>query len=348
MIGAAMPGNDARDGMRLSSTTLKPVLVGCKLLGVDVPALLAEFGLTEAEIADPDHWVSTALDIRLLNEAARRARDPDFGLHVAESNSLGSVGLFDYVIAAKPTVGAALETSVRLSGLMSNFAWLTLRVDGDLVYFGRRYQASLRDSSRHASEWFLAGTLFRFRHCTYADWAPARIQFTHDEPASTVEHQRIFRTQLRFGAPRDEMVFGRDFLETPLTTADPSAARALEQIARQLALPQRSDRFLDGVRAAIAEQLRGEGPDAFALAKLMRTSPRTLQRKLRQEGTSYHSLLDETRRDLALQHLANPAIAIVEVAFMVGYSSLSTFYAAFQRWTGMSPAKFRRERGLPA
>lgn len=347
ILRADMPSSCAPNEMRLSTAGLKPILAGCKLLGVDVPALLLEFGLTPADVEDRDRWFSTALDIRLFNEAARRASDPDFGLHVAETTLLGSIGLFDYVVAANPTVGTALETGVRLSGLLSNFAWLTLRADGDLVYLGRRYQNELRDSSRHASEWFMAGTLLRLRHFTTADWTPLRIQFTHEKPTRLDEHERIFRCALRFGAPRNEMVFDRSFLETPLQTADPTLARTLEEIAGRAAAPRRSEQFLDQVRTAIAAQLRGDRPDVEALAKLMRLSPRTLQRKLKSEGTSYNEILDATRKDLALRHLSNSKIAIVEAAFMVGYSSLSTFYAAFRRWTGMSPARFRRERMPP-
>jgi AraC-like DNA-binding protein len=74
-------------------------------------------------------------------------------------------------------------------------------------------------------------------------------------------------------------------------------------------------------------------------------SVRSLGRGLAAEGTSYRELLDQLRRETAARHLADDRVAIAEVAFLLGFADLSAFYRAFKRWTGRTPAEFRRDPG---
>jgi AraC-like DNA-binding protein len=67
-----------------------------------------------------------------------------------------------------------------------------------------------------------------------------------------------------------------------------------------------------------------------------------LQRRLERAGTTFNAVCDELRRDAALEHLRNPRVPIKEAAFLLGFSEPSTFYRAFRRWTGDTPANFRR------
>ena len=77
------------------------------------------------------------------------------------------------------------------------------------------------------------------------------------------------------------------------------------------------------------------------LAADLNVSRRTLQRRLADGNTTYESLLDATRRDLALRYIDDPAKSIIEIAFLLGYSQHSVFTRAFRRWTGRSPTDFR-------
>ena len=74
------------------------------------------------------------------------------------------------------------------------------------------------------------------------------------------------------------------------------------------------------------------------------SSSRTLQRKLREEGTSYQELLEETQRDLSEFYLQKPETAICEVAYLLGFSQPSAFNRAFRRWTGLTPKAYRHSR----
>lgn len=74
-------------------------------------------------------------------------------------------------------------------------------------------------------------------------------------------------------------------------------------------------------------------------------SPRSLQRRLREEGTTFAELLEELRRDLALRYLRDPRIGIAEVGFLLGFRDVTAFHRAFRRWMGTTPASYRRAAG---
>jgi AraC-like DNA-binding protein len=89
--------------------------------------------------------------------------------------------------------------------------------------------------------------------------------------------------------------------------------------------------------------LRDGEPSIEHLAPRLGVSVRSLQRRLREAGTSYKQVLDQVRHDLALRYLTAGELSIGEVAFLLGFSEPSAFHRAFKRWTGSTPGEFRRQ-----
>ncbi len=78
--------------------------------------------------------------------------------------------------------------------------------------------------------------------------------------------------------------------------------------------------------------------DGHALAQLLGSSVRTLQRELQERGTSHQALVEEIRSQRALQLLEEPEINVTEASYRLGFSEPSAFFRAFRRWTGTTPA----------
>jgi len=104
----------------------------------------------------------------------------------------------------------------------------------------------------------------------------------------------------------------------------------------------RSSELVSRVRTEVAAQMTDGRASVEDVARALSLSSRTLQRRLERAGTTFASLIDDARRAAALTHLRNPRVAIKEAAFLVGFSEPSTFYRAFRRWTGATPASYRR------
>ena len=101
------------------------------------------------------------------------------------------------------------------------------------------------------------------------------------------------------------------------------------------------NRDLDDVRSTLAQRICGERPAVAKVAKALRMSPRTLQRRLGELGTSYQEVLDDVRRRSARRLLANTDLATSEVAFLLGFEEMNSFTRAFHTWEGTSPAQWR-------
>lgn len=133
-------------------------------------------------------------------------------------------------------------------------------------------------------------------------------------------------------------------LSKPLLGADPALGRVLERYADRVLLskPSVEEALVDRVRRLLFTELRGEAPQAADVARRLGMSERTLSRRLKEEGVTFAALLDSVRHEMATRRLGAPDGNPAEVAFCLGFSDVSTFYRAFRRWTGTTPAQFRR------
>ncbi len=88
--------------------------------------------------------------------------------------------------------------------------------------------------------------------------------------------------------------------------------------------------------------MRDALPDLETAAAALELSPRALKRRLAERDTSFTRIIDDTRRQLALGYIADPALSLVDVAYLCGFSEQSAFNRAFKRWTGVPPGEYRR------
>ena len=98
------------------------------------------------------------------------------------------------------------------------------------------------------------------------------------------------------------------------------------------------------VRAWLEMEFRGGEPTANQCARFLRMSVRTLNRQLAAEQTTFRDVADRLRHELAAQDLTGRDVAIAEIAFLLGFSELSSFHRAFKRWTGATPAQYRQRQ----
>ena len=96
----------------------------------------------------------------------------------------------------------------------------------------------------------------------------------------------------------------------------------------------------------ITEELQGGDASLAKIARRVAMSPRTLQRRLELEGTSFAEVLDQTRRHCAQLYVKEPNLAMTEIAYLLGFSEPSAFTRAFQRWYGVAPTQFRSKQAV--
>jgi len=333
-------GHDA-----VNMAVVRLVVTGAVMRGADAAELLGAAGLSPEALQDVDAFVPTTTMTRLFAAAERLTEDDAFGLHVAELVLATTASdHLNYACRNSPTLGEALRRLTRYYRLIHGTAEFRLEVEEDTARLLHRRPPGAATPSRHAVEGILASIFLRARKHLGPELVLRRVGFTHAAPADTLEHERIFQAPLLFEQPFDSLVFDRALLELKTPQADEALAKMLDRFlgdtGAEVAEPLR---FADQVRQRIAERMKGECPPVEVIAARMHMSPRTLQRRLRDEGTRYLELLDDVRRELALRHIQEGRESISEVAFLLGFSEVSTFYRAFKRWCGRTPAELRRQ-----
>ncbi len=314
--------------------------------GVAPHALCHTVGLDPKLIDDADNRIPFAQFVALYEYAAELTDDDAFGLHVGERTSPTNFDVLGYVVINSPTLGAALTRLVRYHAIWTDGASFELTEQGPHVHLNYNYVPGIPTPRRHDCEMTLAIAVAFTRRLTSIDWQPRAVSFQHPQPAATAEHQRIFRASVQFAQPRNELVLDRALLALPITRADAGLCAVLDRHAQELLarLPQRDDTTAQ-VRRLLGDALGGGDPNIAAVARQLGTSARTLQRKLRTEGTSYQDVLDEMRRDLSRRYLRERDMAVCEIAYLLGFSGPSAFHRAFRRWTGVTPKEFRQIKG---
>lgn len=311
--------------------------------GVDAATLYRTVALNPAMLDDPDARIPFARIVALYENAATLTGDTAFGLHVGEHVDPTAFDVLGYSVINSPTFGDALDRVVRYNSTWTNgscFAVEKIREDTKIVY------AYLDDSireRRHDAEMTFAALAVLGRRVTNVDWVPTEIRFEHEQPNDTTEHQRIFRCPVIFGATDNEFIFDSTYLSLPIVKADASLCAVLDRHANELlARHPREDSLVERVRTLLTDELSGGDASLDAIAERLGMSARTLQRRLRELGTSQQELLDEMRRHLAMRYLREPEMAVCEVAYLLGFSESSAFHRAFKRWTGKTPTEFRK------
>ncbi len=322
---------------------VQPVVAALEALGHEVHVLLAESAIHRTVLDDADGRVPHSAMMVLWDRAQAVTGDDHLGIHLAEVAPIRSFEVHAYALLSSPTLRDAYRRACRYQRLIHEVTDLTFAEEADEGIL-RHALPGGRPVPRHPAE-FLVTLWIRFgRLVTGDDWAPRLVCLAHEAPADPTEHARVFQAPVRFSSGRTAIHVPNHILDAQNPNADEGLVRVLDHYAEGLLKQMPAQATLsERVRSRLLDDLKDGVPLAKEVARALHMSLRTLHRGLQHEGTSFRELLRQLRQEHAAQLLANPRISIAEVGFLLGFSELSSFYRAFKRWTGKTPADFRAD-----
>jgi AraC-like DNA-binding protein len=311
-------------------------------LGLSRADLLRQARLDERQLRDPDGRIPISAVVRLWQAITARAAEPTIGLRLGKDMRVREFGLVGYTMASSRTVGAALERLARYDRIVSETLDVALDAMGDATWVRVDVQSPLR-AVRSAADLRLAALLSVCREIANAPIQPLAVRLPYREPPRMVEYQQFFRAPLEFGALTTAILLRTEDLERPVACGDETLAGYLDRLAEPLLAPVDPDTTVtDRVRNALWSALPDGVPELESLARGLGMSGRTLQRRLRDEGTTYRDVLALFRRDAAPALLRDGRLGVSEVAFLLGYEDPASFQRSFRHAFGMPPRAFRR------
>lgn len=319
--------------------------------GLDVEQLCFKVGLDPIILTTPDQRIPASIHYAVWREVANQTGDENLGLHFGEAFNVGNYGILGYVLLNCQSVADVFEKFCRYTYLFCNGVASQLWVSEGMAFLECDFTSKLTfdhdqiEESRYDAESVFAATLAAIKSLTGKELRLSMASFRHASPADISEYQRIFQTDLKFSMPFNRLAFNAAYLDWPVLSSNANLLSFFEQQAdTMLGNLNGGSRYTPKVAHLIAEHLKGELPKIDAIAAELSISSRHLQRELQAEGTSFQKLLDQTRQELALQHLENPTFSIHDIAFLLGFSAPSAFNRAFKRWTGKNPRDYRLTR----
>ncbi|MGA9522023.1 MAG: AraC family transcriptional regulator ligand-binding domain-containing protein [Myxococcaceae bacterium] len=318
--------------------------------GRKTPLEWAELGFEPSVASQPDARVAASLLLDALALAEVRTGDPHLGLHIGERSDPRRDDVFGFLLRHSVNVRQALTRLTRYLRLLNDaFVW-TLEEDATSARMALEIRGLHVDHDtpglRGLLELSLATGLRAIRDYSEAPVVLEQLQLAVSPPASPGELTRFFGVTPRWRVEKTQVSFSARTLELPFRTADPQLGGVLERYAEDLlaALPSSTETWADRVRAQLlkASDDRG-GPSLAEVARTLALSPRSLQRRLGEECTTFAALADETLRIRSEKYLRNPQLPLAEIAWILGFNDQSAFHRAFRRWTGKTPVEYRRD-----
>lgn len=310
--------------------------------GDDFEAILkaARISIIRSEQDDP--LVALNGVAKLFESLAETYRDPGFGLRCSEAFPRGASGVFGFIVINAKDLRSALNAVGRYATLVVSPSTAGFDEDDETGALWWRYPETLRETHVQYNM-FVAGVFAnRFRVTGGPDGFPDRVEFNHRDPGCRDLSEKLLGRDIVFNAASNKIVYARSKLTLPLQNSDPNMFAVARQLGDLLLSARgQSPDFVSQVKDAVISDLGQVSPTLETTARTLHISERTLQRKLARNNTTFERVLSDARQMIAERLLRDTDLQLTEIAFMLGFSELSAFTRAANRWFGMSPREFR-------
>lgn len=291
-----------------------------------------------------DQKVEMSLLLQVFEYAAELIGDDAAMLDYYSDLPHGAIPTFDYVALCAPTLRAALQNWQRFIALRTNCYHMIFTEDPEfgILTWDIPDRLGPRSQNMFAK---IAWAASRIEHIVQDPDLHLTIELTVPTPRCTSRFQNKYGNRLLFSQARDKILIPSRYLAAVPPKNEENLyslveSNAMAEVEKVLSLQDPISR----IKAAINEHFRAGDCKLEAVARSLGMSRRSLQRHLETEGTCFRDLTDTIRRTLASDYLRDTNLNLKEIAFLLGFSELSSFSRAVKTWFGISPSQYRRDR----
>lgn len=316
-----------------------------KRLGGDPAAILNATGIPVNFMSDPQGWISFGACLRVYELASRVLHDPAFGVKHATSRDLSYLGPLILYARHASSLRHAVEDFRRYFYIHNTGYRSVMEPGAEFSTLTYHMPDKLRQVANQWIEGTMCSTQRMLTHIMGGEEITVeRILFRHAPLRPISEYEDVYGVPVFFEQSADGTVIDSRKLDLPVPHHDTMIHEFMERYLQDR-LPQVEDNLVAATRVLLETLIPAAQGKLEIVAEHLHIHPRTLQRRLQEVGFSFSELLDDQRRLMAERLLNEGNLPLVNIAFFLGYAEQSAFNHAFERWYGVAPSKWLKNRG---
>lgn len=307
-----------------------------------IAALLAGTGLDSTALASSDRYLPFETVTQVL-ENANKQFDKGWHVRLAAEMEIMQHGPLGFAAATAANLRDAIATLARYVEVRAPFAWLSTSEDSGRVVVCCVEAVELGPLRASLMETTLVACANLIRHVGAHGDVGVILELPGPPPVYAASFGAHGLAEPRFSASRYALSFPAAWLARPCLLYDRAMHEASVAKCRELlaTTTRRSD--LEFAIRELLHAANGHSPGLTAVAASVNMSPRSLIRRLKDQGTAYREIVESVHKALAREALLNSRLSIAQIGYELGYSDPSNFGRAFRRWFGVSAGRYRSE-----
>ena len=329
--------NDDITTMHFQKSILRGLIYSAVDYGADLHEICRRVGVTPEELSTGEEMVPWQPDPSrdFWTNAVEMTGDQLLGLHLGEhENASRNLGMLAMFARSCRTVGEGLRTICVYNETVSTVLKYGLELEGEYAVFSMQpislWELHNEDSARQATEISLAGFCKSLLSLATTKVVPVRVEIKYSEREKH-EYERVLGAPVFFGMKRNAIILRRSDLDLNLVTYDESLRAVFESlVTAKRTMMREKEGLVQRIRQLLVEQFHGQIPSIEDISSQLNMTPRTLQRKLADQGTSFRTVSLQFRKDLAEQLTRGGSAKKQHVANILGYADADTLRRAIK------------------
>lgn len=330
----------------VNMTIVRPIIMAAVDAGATLAEICAVAAIDPALVSDPQARVTLEQRYAILAACERLSGEPHLGLIAGQSASPMILGLAGHLIETSATMREALNGMIAFTATFSQQIGFRSEETPDqyalIIEPTPVWEEASPGTVRMPVDLIMSACVFLFKMLGGRRIRPLSVEYRYAPPTDQRVFEDVLRVRPTWRAARNRMTFRSMDADLPVIGHNPELNLHFQRMLEtQLAEITNQRGFRDDVRRVILQHFKFLLPSLTEVAKLLHVTPRTLQRKLAAESTTFQRVADEVRHDLSKGMLANQRLTVSEVAYKLGYAEPAAFQRAFKQWTGLTPKNYR-------
>ncbi|MBQ0732357.1 MAG: AraC family transcriptional regulator [Oleispira antarctica] len=326
----------------LTTDYLAQLITLMKQQGFSAEQVLANTQLNE-QIMQQNIRISPMQYHTVVENALSLSQNPLLGIKHGQGLNIASHGFVGFAAMASDNLDQALSLAIRYARTRTLLADIRFHKEDDSAIVQINRLASMPSTFPFVVENIISSLIGVARFLiNQQDEMSAVVKLSYSPQAPPSEYERLLGVPVLFNQPHNQVCFPEYLLDAQVSTANATSRGLAESECEKLLI-----QLDQGQDLVIQVRYQLDKMKAFptlpVMAKAMNSSPRTINRQLAQLNTTYQHILDDVRREKAIDLLSYSNINIEQVAIQLGYNDPSNFGRAFRRWLGKSPRDFRKD-----